>query len=296
MKRIAIVIPYFGSWPKWFDFFLKTCKYNKTIEWILFTDCNIPKNTPDNVHFKEMTIEDFNILASKKTQVEVELENAYKICDFKPAYGKIFEEYLSRYDFWGWGDLDVVYGKLRKIFTPYRLKNYDIISTRRYGTSGVLLILKNSERIKNIYRKSPDYKKVFKSSVGYAFDETGSFFEGRDVVGFTEVVKNQEVNYHFWDYASTDKNIEKEKLDIYWENGSLYDMRYGTEIALYHFLDRKKDNEFSIQKKPISYDKFTIRENGIHEEKSPRVIEKKTVYQLKRKITNGLRWMKDIFT
>jgi len=295
MKRIAIVIPYFGSWPKWFDFFLKTCKHNKTIEWILFTDCNIPKNAPDNVHFNEMKIKDFNILASKKTKVEVELESAYKVCDFKPAYGKIFEEYLSEYDFWGWGDLDVVYGKLRKAFTPYRMKNYDIISTRRYGTSGVLSILKNSEKIKNIYRKSPDYKKVFKSSVGYAFDETGSFFEGRDVVGFTEVVKNQEVKYHFWDYASTDKNIEKEKLDVYWENGSLYDMRYGTEIALYHFLDRKKDDEFSIQKKSISYDKFTIQKNGIHEEKSPRVVEKRTVYVLKRKITNGLRWIKDVF-
>ena len=295
MKRIAIVIPYFGSWPKWFDFFLKTCKHNETIEWILFTDCNIPKNAPDNVHFNEMKIEDFNILASKKTKVEVELESAYKVCDFKPAYGKIFEEYLSEYDFWGWGDLDVVYGKLRKVFTPYRMKNYDIISTRRYGTSGVLSILKNSEKIKNIYRKSPDYKKVFKSSVGYAFDETGGFFEGRDVVGFTEVVKNQEVKYHFWDYASTDKNIEKEKLDVYWENGSLYDMRYGMEIALYHFLDRKKDDEFSIQKKSISYDKFTIQKNGIHEEKSPRVVEKRTVYVLKRKITNGLRWIKDVF-
>jgi len=295
MKKIAIIIPYFGNWPKWFDFFLETCKHNRTIEWILFTDCDIPKNTPDNVQFNEMTMSNFEKIASKKTKVEVEIESAYKVCDFKPAYGKIFEEYLSGYDFWGWGDLDVVYGKLRKVFTPYKMNNYDIISTRRYGTSGVLSILKNNEKIKNFYQKSPDYKKVFKNSVGYAFDETGSFFEGRNVVGFTEVVKKQEVKYHFWDYASTDKKVEKEKLDIYWEDGSLYDMRYGTEIALYHFLDRKKDDKFSVQKNVKLYNKFTIQEDGIHEEKSPRIIEKKPAYILKRKVKNGLRWIKDIF-
>ena len=44
---------------------------------------------------------------------EVSLEQPYKLCDFRPAFGEIFAEELAGYDFWGHSDLDVIFGRIR---------------------------------------------------------------------------------------------------------------------------------------------------------------------------------------
>jgi hypothetical protein len=293
MNKIAIIVPYFGEWPAWFRVFLKTCSCNKEVNWIFFTDCERPKNAPENVKFNKMTINEFEKTSSKKTKVKTKIKNAYKVCDFKPAFGKIFEDHLEEYDFWGWGDIDVIYGDLKNIFTPYRLNKYDIISTRRYGTSGVLSVLRNTESMKNMYKESPDYKRVFRSKVGYAFDETGKFFEDRRVVGFTDVIKNSSVKYHFWDYTETDKKIDKKELDMYWEKGKLYDMRYGEEISMYHFLDRKKETDFGAPFDEEKVERFSVRKEGMRKEASPRKIVKKPIKLAKKRTRNAIRWTKD---
>jgi hypothetical protein len=292
VKKISIIIPYFGSWPKWFNVFLKTCKYNTTIDWFFFTNCEKPNNAPENTHFVKMTMEEFEKKSSKKTGVNVDIKRGYKICDFRPAFGDIFEGYIRKYDFWGWGDIDVVYGNLKSILTPYRLNKYSIISVRRYRTAGVLSVLKNSSYMKKLYRKSPDYEKVFSSEKGFAFDEAGKF-KNRRVFSFTDVVKNQNINYHFWDHTITDKNKEKENLDLYWKDGRLYDMEYGAEVGLYHFVDRKKDDKFEINQKIDVSSGFSIKGNGIHEEKSPRTIQRKPLRIVEKKVKDTLRWVKD---
>ena len=45
--------------------------------------------------------------------MQVTLDRPYKLCDFKPAYGFIFGEYLKEYDYWGHCDIDIVWGDLR---------------------------------------------------------------------------------------------------------------------------------------------------------------------------------------
>ena len=132
MQSIAIVIPYFGQWPRWFDWYLETCRYNSTIDWILFTDCNRPKNTPDNVHFHEMTLDTFNQRASEKLGLDIAITRPYKICDLRPAFAVIFERELNGYDFWAWGDTDVLYGDLRRFFSRSKLEKYDVLGLRRY--------------------------------------------------------------------------------------------------------------------------------------------------------------------
>jgi phosphoribosylformimino-5-aminoimidazole carboxamide ribonucleotide (ProFAR) isomerase len=34
LKKICFVIPYFGKWPNCFKFFLKSCEFNQTINWL----------------------------------------------------------------------------------------------------------------------------------------------------------------------------------------------------------------------------------------------------------------------
>lgn len=60
----------------------------------------------------------------------VAIPNSYKLCDFKPTYGLIFSEYIAKYDFWGMGDIDVIYGNIRDFITEDVLNNNDIITVK----------------------------------------------------------------------------------------------------------------------------------------------------------------------
>jgi hypothetical protein len=108
------VTVYIGKLPKWMNLYLKSCELNPTINWIIFTDQNFPINCPKNVRFVRLNLKGFNRLASEKLNLPINLNRAYKLCDFKPAYGIIFDDFIKNYDFWGYTDLDIIYGSMRK--------------------------------------------------------------------------------------------------------------------------------------------------------------------------------------
>ena len=49
MYKIAYVVPFFGKFPKGFEFWLLSCKCNPTIDWLIFTDDQTPYDYPENV-------------------------------------------------------------------------------------------------------------------------------------------------------------------------------------------------------------------------------------------------------
>ena len=50
---------------------------------------------PSNVHVVPMTLEEFKANAKKKLGFDVCIPQPYKLCDFKPAYGFLFEDYIQ---------------------------------------------------------------------------------------------------------------------------------------------------------------------------------------------------------
>ena len=118
-NKIALINCFSGIWPPWFKYFLLSISKNSTIDWIFFADNYLPDIQGENVLHHTFTLEDFSQLASLKLGFEIELNNPYKLCDFKPAYGKIFEDYLSGYDFWGYFDIDVIFGDIISFISKF---------------------------------------------------------------------------------------------------------------------------------------------------------------------------------
>jgi len=169
--KICILIPYFGKWPDWFSYFLKSCSYNPDIDWYFFSDAgNLPIQNK-NLFLVQMTLNDFNILASRKLQHHINIKYPYKLCDIKPAYGRIFEEFVKQYDFWGYGDLDLLYGNIRQFLNQEILSSFDIISCHSEFVSGHLCFLRNSPEILDLYREGDHYKSVFRKKFYLGFDE-----------------------------------------------------------------------------------------------------------------------------
>jgi len=169
--KICIVIPYFGKWPEWINYFLLSCKYNITIDWQFFTDCGLAEVSSKNLTFHHTTLTEFNELASTQLNLEISIQNPYKLCDLKPAYGLIFQKYLINFDFWGYGDIDLIYGNIETFITNQLLDTYDIISNNKDFVAGHFCILRNTLVINQLFMKGGLYKKAFLESKYTGFDE-----------------------------------------------------------------------------------------------------------------------------
>lgn len=149
---IKVVIPYFGKFPPYFDFFIESCRCNSEILFLIFTDQISLPNLPDNVIIQTCSFEDIKKLVQNKLALDIKRLKAfspYKLCDYKPAYGKIFEDYLTDADFWGFCDVDLVFGR---IFNILSIKEFQ--KSERILTQGHLTFYKNSERMKLMFLKT----------------------------------------------------------------------------------------------------------------------------------------------
>lgn len=176
-NKICIISCYIGSLPDYFKVFLKSCNYNKSFNWIIVTDDETAYNIPQNVKILNMGIKDIQILIRDKIGEWAVLDRPYKLCDYKVAYGLIFEDYLEGYTHWGYGDIDVVYGDLEHLVTDEMLEKYDKIFPL-----GHLSIMKNNDECKRAFQLDVegtlDYKEVFQDGLNsYYFDENNGINE-----------------------------------------------------------------------------------------------------------------------
>lgn len=169
----ALIVPYFGKFNVYFPLWLKSCEYNKDYDWLIYTDDHTNYSYPSNVHVKYMTFDDLRKKINSLFEFEISLESPYKLCDYKPAYGEVFQEDLVKYDFWGYCDVDLIWGHLSKFYTDEILEKFDKISD-----AGHFTLYKNNEKMRTAYRmcrslKCLNYRKVYTSSDNFAFDEWG---------------------------------------------------------------------------------------------------------------------------
>jgi hypothetical protein len=171
VNKIIVITVYFGNAPVYFQHFLASCRANEHIDWLIITDIKEYKTLSANIHFIDYDLNAFKILAEKTLGFNVNISNPYKLCDFKPAYGLIFETYLKKYDYWGYCDIDLILGKIDQ-YLPYEfIKNYDVISTYRGFLSGPFCLFRNTESVKRLFASGSVYKQVFKIPEYQSFDE-----------------------------------------------------------------------------------------------------------------------------
>jgi len=143
-----------------------------------------------------MSLNEFNILASNRLGFKIQIKHSYKICELKPAYGLIFQNYLVNYDFWGYGDIDLVYGDILQFLPEKWNKEYDIISNHTEFIPGHLCILKNTIGIITLFQQVKSYKTIFQSPVYHGFDEIYhpvKVFPGSKIVRISKALK---IHYH----------------------------------------------------------------------------------------------------
>ena len=149
MNRIKLIVCYYGKFPQWMNIWLKSCELNSDIDFMIVTDIKVD-NLPSNVTILNMSFQELKKHFSDIFRFSVSLENPYKLCDYKPVYGKVFQKELEGYEFWGCCDIDLIWGRIRNFITDDILNDYDLI-----GKYGHLMIYRNNkEKMVNKWKQN----------------------------------------------------------------------------------------------------------------------------------------------
>jgi hypothetical protein len=198
----------------------------------------------------------FFSLASHRLDLPVEFSSPYKVCDFKPALGDIFDTRTRDVDFWGYCDLDIIFGGMREFLTEQVLDQSDIISAARHFMAGPFSLFRNDPQVNRLYRRAKNITSILTSVKCMMFDEvgpyvkwekTGDYVRDRvsDFESFTDLVlaahDRSELRTLFGlNYYNDPDTVSQIKGRVLWRRGEL--VAQGTEerLFMYHFQNGKR--------------------------------------------------------
>lgn len=287
-NKVCIIACYFGILPDWFDLWIYSAALNKNYDFLLITDSNI-KSTYKNVRIITMSIQDFSELCSHKLKLNINIKAPYKLCDFKPVYGIIFEEYLNKYNFWGHCDLDQIWGRIEVYVNDKILDEYDKINL-----CGHFTLYRNTIKINKLYECTGaafDYKTVFTNDYNYAFDET----TGINRIALKQKIKQININCfadidkRFHEFRACNQlNFDKQIfcycngriLQYYIDNDNICCKEY----MYIHFQTKKPKFNVYINSSEENY--IVINSCGFH--KIDKIIDEKIIQEYCDFISNGI--------
>lgn len=219
--KIAVIVAWFGKLPAYFPAWLRSAERNPDIDFFLFFDQEV-KVESSNIYIERTTLEHETSRASKALKEKVEISSAYKFCDLRPFFGLVYADYLAGYDYWGYCDVDLVFGQIRRFLTDDILSKYD-----RFYEWGHFSLFKNNEKMNHIY----DLPGCL-----YTRDETlrGTVkVNAEEHYGINRICQKNNIAWYrkidfadFYVYCSdlqlSDKRYNYVHQVFYWEDGRVY--------------------------------------------------------------------------
>lgn len=244
MKKIAVIALWFGPMRDYLRLWTRSLKANDNYDFLLFTDQEIDRSEiPDNLKIIRLTLEDLKEHIKQRLNINPTFEFSYKLCDFRPAFGELFAPYLTDYDFWGYCDVDLMFGKLSNFVTEDILSSYQKIFSRGHFT-----LYKNDEHINTLYRASKviDAQAIMESPACFIFDEWHGIHQVFKEFDIPQYHEECIADIHPNKARYTCTNIENYKKQLFvWEDGLVkqYYINNGhvqhRELAYIHFQKRK---------------------------------------------------------
>lgn len=214
--RVILLVPWIGREPNWAPQFWDRIEASSDLVHLVFLQLKSWSS------FRRTVRQRLDLLPPAQASPR-------KICDYRPAFGEIYDYRIEGYEWWGWCDMDCVFGDFAAFLTPERLAGYDLITDHASIVNGPFTIMRNTPEMTSLYRRGGHYREVFISPEHAAWDE----------VGFSEIVQrhaNAEwirplfLNAHTHDHESPTPYLLDNKLYA----------THDREILTYHFAHNKR--------------------------------------------------------
>ncbi len=271
MLRIAIITAYYGKFPGYYRAWLRSAQCNPDIDFYIVTDLRVDR-LPENIKTIPLSLDEFRTLIENKLGRKVSLQRPYKICDYRPMYGVIFEDLLKNYDWWAYADMDVVFGNIRKFLDLYNIEEYE-----RFMHLGHLSFYKNNEFNNHAFMLDgaahESWEEVISTDKNCLFDEWsgvyGIYRKNKIPMFRKKIFADISANYKRFRLSQDCVNYDHQVF--YWQNGGVYrsyikDGQLKEEEFLYiHFKKRHFSREaFDV----LSADAFYICPSGLVKKES----------------------------
>ena len=150
----------------------ESCRRNPEVDWLCYSD-QTPSNLPDNFRCVKTTLRDYLTRIGDTLGYPLGWKRPYKLCDVRPVLGHVHADELKQYTHWGWGDLDLVYGRLREHWDDNQL-NHLCWTTHEDRIAGHLSIFQNTDEGRKWYKRIPKIQQRIQSFRDESIDETRS--------------------------------------------------------------------------------------------------------------------------
>lgn len=265
-NRVVFIIPYFGKIPDYFALWLKSAEMNPDFDFLVYSDLPFELPSDSNVSQKFITFEKLKEKIKEKLQSEICLQTPYKLCDYKPMYGFVFEEDISGYDFWGFMDVDLILGRISEFITDDLLDKYD-----KLFYEGHFSLFRNCDKMNRLFLKVYphvlNWKYMVKTRYSCHFDENGTVAWAHEVDPDCGVRFYNSYNFFDVPYDNYELRYADSEGYMIWEHG----------ILNYYSFDNTKKCEFMyihLQKRDMK---------GIVSEESPKfAITRNEFYDLEK--------------
>lgn len=255
--KICILVPYFGKLPNYFQLWLNSCKMNPRITWKLFINDETAYNFSNNVEVNYTSLSAIKDRFQLNYDFKISLESPYKLCDYRPAFGDLFRAECNGFDFWGYCDLDLIFGDIFGVLDTVLDGSYEKVFTR-----GHLSLIRNNLKNNQLYRSNSNYyKEVFQSENFFTFDECrirgfNSFFYKNNLTVFDELLFADVYwgSFSLYPVQLLQKGIKQNSIFLF-KNGKLFRLYFWedniiSEEVIYVHLQKRimsidnDDNEY----------------------------------------------------
>lgn len=239
LKKIKIIILYFGEFPNYFGLWEKSALKNKDYEFLIFTDNCGYENSKQNIRYIKMSFSQVQKRFYDVLGENIVLDSPYKLNDYRPTFGRVFNKEIGDTDFWGFADIDVILGNLSQYIIDSDLNYYDKI-----GNRGHLQFFANTNEMNTLYLKNNRYGLNFE----YVSSHKGAFhFDemwGINGIASTQGIRVKEIT-NIAD-ISTKKFLFDNDLDIlyFYRDGNLF-KKNGHKVL-------KEVSYIHLQKRPMT--------------------------------------------
>ena len=224
-QSICIITVQFGKLPSCVELWIESCKWNPNISFLVYSDISITE-LPKNIRWITGSMPSFKDLAETKLGMSVCLSSPYDCCDLKTVYGIIFEDYIQDYDYWGYCDMDMLFGDLTLFFNKYNLGLYD-----KFHNRGHLSLMRNTDENNNRYKlpcvSGRNYSDAFTTPGTMHFDELviNQIYNSYGFPFFdTRICADIAPEYHRMRLSiRATENVSNYKNQVfYWQNGKVW--------------------------------------------------------------------------
>ena len=263
-NKVVLIMPYFGRLPPYFGTYLKSLE-GKNMDVLWISDLEVPRH-PSNFKIVRMTFDEVKARMGRILQTSIVINGGRRLCDFRPMYAKVFEELIACYEYWGWGDCDLVYGESFNGFLAKTVETgkYDAISMHKDYMSGPTCFYRNSQQMRDLYLKTDNWRDVCaeQGSVGLIYDECGGLYHQQLVAGEMTMADCARIRDSFPAAIWREKGLRIYRMDEIEESslahGEVVRMKDGRltiderNISVFHFVLAKVPRWFRF--KNVSYD------------------------------------------